>query len=296
MPADEILQTVTLKDGTEVEIRALTPVEAARVKPNFFTWDEATARKVAAIAIVKPSGILERDLSREERDKIFRATGSAWLQGWMETKRSAPVRGGPTPYPDSRKTRWISPNFSAEKLQGADDTLENRIAVYEDRLRGWFLRWAEHLNDAVVDDRRHPGFAVLQLGFAYFEAHAVFLCCRGAPPRKPAGLFRAGVLDVFPELERNEHRDSILEILWKDGRNGLFLSGVASTRMRLEDDPKEKEAFRYQPAERVLSVCRQSLVRRIGGHLERYLARLRDPGEVKLRTSFQKAWEAVHRR
>ena len=60
MPADEILQTVTLEDGTEVEIHALTPAEASRVKPNFFTWDEVTARKVAAIAIVKPSGILDQ--------------------------------------------------------------------------------------------------------------------------------------------------------------------------------------------------------------------------------------------
>jgi hypothetical protein len=293
MPADEILQTVTLEDGTEVEIHALTPAEASRVKPNFFTWDEVTARKVAAIAIVKPSGILERELSSEERDKIFRVTGSAWLQGWIETKRSGLSSGGSSP---EKKDQWISPNFSAEKLQGANDTIENRVAVYEDRLRGWLLKWAEHLNDVRVDDRRHAGFAVLQLALAYFETHTVFLRGQERAPSKGAEFFRAGILDVFPELARDDHKESILEILWKDARNGLFHDGVALKRIRLEDDPKGSWAFRYEASARVLAVCRHNLVRGIGAHLDRYVERLRDPAEVAPRRNFQKAWKVVHGR
>jgi hypothetical protein len=294
MPADGVLQTVTLNDGTEVEIRALTPAEASRVKPNFFTWDELTTRKVAAIAIVKPPGILDRNLSGEERDKIFRATGSAWLQGWIETKRSAqsPASAGP----EREESHWISPRFSAETLQGDNDTIENRIAVYEDRLRGWLMKWAEYLNDAPGDVGRHAGFAVLQLALAYFEAHGVFLRGEDPSPRKAAEFFRAGVLHVFPELGRDDHKDSILEILWQDARNGLFHNGITLKRIRMEDDSARSGAFRYEADQRVLFVCQRNLVRRVVEHLHRYVERLRDPGEVGPRRNFQKAWNAVHRR
>jgi hypothetical protein len=294
MPADEILQTVTLSDGTEVEIRALTPAEASRVKPNFFTWDEVTTRKVAAIAIVKPRGILERNLSGEERDKIFRATGSAWLQGWIETKRSA--QSPPSAGPERNASQWISPRFNAETLQGDSDTIENRIAVYEDRLRGWLVKWAEYLNDAPSDDRRHPGFAVLQLSLAYFETHGVFLRGENPSPRKAAESFRAGVLDVFRELDRDDHKNSILEILWKDARNGLFHDGITSKRIRMEEDSTRGRALRYEADEGVLFVCRHNLVRRVVEHLDRYVERLRDPGQVGPRRSFQKAWNATNRR
>jgi hypothetical protein len=291
MPVDEILQTVTLRDGTEIEIHALTPAEASRVKPNFFTWDEMTAREVAAIAIVKPSGILERELTSEERDRIFRATGNAWLQGWIQTKRSG--LGSSIPRPESKQARWISPNFSAETLEGANDTIENRIAIYEDRIRGWLLKWLEHLDDGRVDDRGHAGFAVLQLSLTYFEAHTVFLRGQGAAPEKAAEFFRTGILEVFPELARDDDKDSILEILWK-ARLGLFPDIVALRRSRLEDDPDGNWAFRYDAGARVLSVCRPNLIRRIAAHLERYVERLRDPGEVVRRKNFQKAWKAVH--
>jgi hypothetical protein len=246
MPAEELLQTVTLKDGTEVEIHALTPTEASRVKPNFFTWDEATAREVAAIAIVKPSGILQRNLSNEERDKIFRATGSAWLQGWIQNKRSGSGTASPRKHPESKEANWISPNFTAEKLQGANDTIENRMAVYEDRLRGWLVNWADYLNAVSIDDRRHAGFAVLQLSLAHFEAHTVFLRGQDSAPATSFKFFRAGILEVFPELGRDSHKDSILKILWKDARNGLFHHGTTLKRIRLQDDLEKQRAFRYR--------------------------------------------------
>jgi hypothetical protein len=292
VPGEEILQTVTLEDGTEVEIRALTPAEAARVKPNFFTWDEMTARTVAAIAIVKPSGILERELSSAERERIFRATGSAWLQGRITTKRSVPSPAGQSSA--TKETRWISPSFRAEKLHGANDTIENRIAVYEDRLRGWLVRWAEHLNDVRIDERRHAGFAVVQLALAYFEPLTAFLRGQDTAPKKAAEFFRAGVLEVFPELAGDDDKDSILEILCKDARTRLFHDGVALKRLRLEDDPDGNRAFRYDAAARVLSVCRHNLVRRIAAHLDRYVERLRDPSQGVMRGNFQKAWEAIH--
>ena len=171
MPAEETLQTIALDDGTEVEIHALTPAEASQVRPDFFTWDESTVRRVAAIAIVKPPGILERDLTKEERDKIYRATGNAWLQGWIRNKSAGSSAAARKEQRESKEAQAISPNFTAEKLEDDRDTIENRIDVYEDRIRGWLLRWAEYLNSVNVDDRRHAGFAVLSLSGVFRSVH-----------------------------------------------------------------------------------------------------------------------------
>jgi len=291
---DEKLQTITLTDGTEVDVHALTPAEASQVKPDFFTWDDATVRKVASMAIVKPTGVLERNLGREELERIFRATGSAWLQGWIRGKNAAPGGSHPTDQPEVREVEWLSPSFTSEKLRGENDTIENRIDVYEDRVRGWLVRWAEYLNSVKIDDRKHAGFAVLHLSLAYFEAFAVFLRGREAPRGKSFEFFRVGMLEVFPELKVDGHRESILRILWQDGRNGLFHRGLALKRLRLRDDLER--AFRLEAAagdERVL-VCRHSLVWRLLAHLDRYVGRLRNPGETELRQNFGEAWRIVH--
>ena len=292
---DERLQTITLADGTEVEIHALTPAEASRVKPDLFTWDDATVRKVATMAIVKPAGVLERDLEREDLERIFRATGSAWLQGWIRGKNAA---NGASPRTSERKVpevEWLSPSFTSEKLRGADDTIENRIDVYEDRVRGWLLGWAEYLNSVKIDDRQHAGFAVLHLSLAYFEAFAIFLRGREPSRGKSAEFFRAGLLEVFPELRDDVHRDSILQILWEDGRSGLFHRGIARKRIRLRDDLERAFRFEADEGEGRVLVCRHSLVWRLLAHFDRYVGRLRNPEEAALRGRFEAAWRIAHR-
>jgi hypothetical protein len=64
----------------------------------------------------------------------------------------------------------------------------------------------------------------------------------------------------------------------------------------MEDDPTRGRAFRYEADQRVLFVCRQNLVRGVVEHLDRYVERLRNPGQVEARRRFEKAWNAVHRR
>jgi hypothetical protein len=295
MPAER-LQTIVLTDGTEVEIHALTPAEASQVKPDFFTWDDATVRKVAAMAIVKPVGVLERNLGREELERIFRATGSAWLQGWIRGKNAASgAVGNPREQPEIREVEWLSPSFTSEKLRGENDTIENRIDVYEDRVRGWLVRWAEYLNSVKIDDRKHAGFAVLHLSLSYFEAFTIFLRGREAPRGKSSEFFRAGVLEVFPELKGDGNRDSILRILWEDGRNGLFHRGIALKRIRLRDNLERAFRFEATEGEKRVFVCRHSLVWRLLAHLDRYLGRLRNPTEIELRRNFDEAWRIVHR-
>jgi hypothetical protein len=188
----------------------------------------------------------------------------------------------------------ISPNFYATKLLGANDTIENRVDVHEDRIRGWLLDWASKLND-VDHGFEHAGFAALQLALAYFEAHAVFLHGEDSV-RDPQQFFCDGLLDVFPELVTMPERDRILEILWKDARCGLFHNGIARRRIVLADSSK---TFRYLPDEHGehVVVDRHSLVRRIESHFADYIRRLRQSNDgLDARIAFQAAWEIVHRK
>ena len=141
---------VTLNDGTEVEIRALTSAEASRIEPNLFTWDETTARKVAAIAIVKPTGVLERNLSKDERDRIFRATGSAWLEGWMQAKKIGSRTGGP-PRQSSGRARG---RMRAERETLDEDNTKVTVKVFANGDERCTLRWSI---GAKVNLGRHTG-------------------------------------------------------------------------------------------------------------------------------------------
>jgi hypothetical protein len=186
----------------------------------------------------------------------------------------------------------ISPRFDGTKLLGTADTIENRIEVYEDRQRGWLLNWAVYLNDVTKDQREHAGFAVLQLAFAYFEGHAVFL--RGEDSdRRSFEFFQEGVLEVFPEIGNDTNGKEVLKILWEDVRCGLFHHGITRRRIILQDG---SQAFRYVQiggGPKAVLICRHSLVSGILTHLENYLRKLRNPEEKKLRLNFQKAWKLV---
>jgi hypothetical protein len=200
------------------------------------------------MAIVKPAGVLERNLGREELERIWQPAALAGDRG----KNAAPS-GSPYRPAGGSGGRVAQPELHVRKVGGENDTIENRIDVYEDRVRGWLVRWADYLNSVKIDDRKHAGFAVLHLSLAYFEAFAIFLRGREAPRGKSFEFFRVGMLEVFPEFKVDAYRESILRILWQDGRNGLFHRGLTLKRLRLRDDLER--AFRLEAVAGEERVC-----------------------------------------
>jgi hypothetical protein len=67
----------------------------------------------------------------------------------------------------------ISPIYTSDKL--AVPAFNNKVDVFEERMKGWMLDWADHLNDY-----EHAGFAVLHIGLSSFQTIASFIKGEGS--------------------------------------------------------------------------------------------------------------------
>ncbi len=184
----------------------------------------------------------------------------------------------------------ISPNYTETKL--ANPSFDDLVDVYEDRVRGWLIDSARILNT-----HEHAGFGVLQVVLAYFEGHSIFY--RGENSRHHSlEFFRDGFLSAFPDIRNfpQDIIDEIVEVLYFDGRCGLYHTGMARRRIALVDgesvfrvwiDPLTNSVSR-------IDVDRHRLVQEIDEHLATYIAQLRDPAKNTLRSKFVAAWNLVN--
>ena len=186
-----------------------------------------------------------------------------------------------------------SPKYDTSKL--LDPSLEDYIDVYEDQINGWYLNYAKQMR---MDE--HAGFAALQIAFAYFEGHAVFYKGEDSGSKSKT-FFRDAFLSVFPEILTyqgiNERvLESTTSALYEDGRCGFFHWGITRKRFRLRDgepvvkielDPVSGELLR-------VLLDRRRFVDRVCEHFEKYIGRLRNPLEIKLRSNFEKSLRLLH--
>jgi hypothetical protein len=185
----------------------------------------------------------------------------------------------------------ISPKFDSRKLENV--TFDALVDVYEDRVSGWLLDWAHELNK-----HEHAGFAVLQIGLAYFEGFAVFYYGEDSDGNAKE-FFKRGFRLVFQE-ELNKHStqtaEDILERLYKFGRCGLFHLGMVRSGIFLEDGEYEFKVG-FDDAGKVVAIYfdRYGFVKTVAASFAQYVQRLRDPLEQELRKKFVFAWELVHK-
>ena len=162
----------------------------------------------------------------------------------------------------------ISPKFTVEKLQSG--TLLDRIDVYEDRVRGWLIDCGHILNK-----HEHAGFGVPQSGLAYLEGCAVFY--RGEDSRnRSREFFQVGFESVFPDVCAFSAaiREDFIDVMYRDGRWGLFHLGMARRRILLSDG---EPVFRFrvdQASESIdaIYIDRYGFIRTIDEHLSSYVA------------------------
>jgi hypothetical protein len=186
--------------------------------------------------------------------------------------------------------RKISPKYDSSKLDSG--ALDDRIDVYEDRVRGWLIDCGHILNK-----HEHAGFGVLQIGLAYFEGFTVF--SRGEDSHnRSKEFFQEGLESTFAEVGSWSApiRAAFVDVIYGNGRCGLFHLGMVRRRIVLSDG---RPVFRIetdasgQSIENIF-VDRYGFIKHIEQHHCRYVARLRDTVEVQLRKNFDKAWALVH--
>ena len=189
----------------------------------------------------------------------------------------------------------ISPGFTSEKLAAGD--VSDHVDVYIDRLEGWLFRPAEALVRGGLDCWV-PALALL---LGYFEGHAVY---RDGLDTNGRGrvAFKSVLDEVCPLTEpmpgyehvvvNDDTADDIGDILYRDGRCGLYHDGFLRRRMLVADIASKLAASTHQEFGRVSAVVVnvERLLTDQRVHANAYAARLRDDANAEARNSFMRGW------
>ena len=175
----------------------------------------------------------------------------------------------------------ISPNYTSDYLSDNSDL--KKIDVFSDRVTGWFLDWADDLNN-----KPHAGFAVLHLSFSYFEFISIFMKGEDSDRRSKI-FFKEGVSSVFPELNEQSEQfiDDFIELLYKNARCGFFHSGMVKKGIILQD---HENAITFKNG--IVYIDRYKFVSTIRNHFNKYVSELKSKKD--LIEKFLKAWDIVH--
>jgi hypothetical protein len=155
--------------------------------------------------------------------------------------------------------------------------LDTKILIYEDRVRGWFLRVAD-----VLKADGDAGYVALQIAVSQVEGMQQHF--DGEDSTGASGpAFKAGCTRIFG-LEAKDSAQ--LDVLWKAVRNGLFHDGFTKSKVFLSGDPGV--ALTFDKGNVVVNPWRFcDAVKRA---VEAYVADLKNPGNGDLRSKFEKIW------
>lgn len=179
---------------------------------------------------------------------------------------------------------WISPSFRDDHFRWPL-SLDDKITVFVDRVRGWQLQVAKEVAEQVP----RSGHAVLSIIMSYFEMYAKF----------EAGFTRMGsskeyslrgieaVLGEFYPAPRGDPATGrrAATRLYEDVRCGLYHAGLSQGQVWLADEPMGTRPIMW--VNQAVNINPRQLVEHVRIHLESYVARLQDPSEVELRHNFE---------
>jgi hypothetical protein len=198
----------------------------------------------------------------------------------------------------------VSPGYNATKLQ--DATVDDKVDVFEDQVRGWILNHAKFLVSRLNPESQHCGISVLMIVGSYFESLAAFVKGESSEGRSKQ-FFAIGLREVCPDIFTSAlEEDSInAERVFSDFANtfyaelrcGLFHEAMIRGKILiLPGGPVGDsglaaviDTHAHQLATIVIDPAR--LLSHIENHFARYVATLRNPGEQVLRANFEKAWD-----
>ena len=164
-------------------------------------------------------------------------------------------------------------------------TIESKIALYEERIRGWF-----HDPARILEKRsEHCGFILLMVAIAYIEGHAIFLKGESSQNRSRE-FFRIGFREVF----NCTMPDKVIDEIYAQVRCGLFHHGSTSGKVILSGAYKVPISVRTEKdtdSVAAIYVNPHLVLDAVQLHLSKYVGRLRDSKETELRENFERALE-----
>jgi hypothetical protein len=188
--------------------------------------------------------------------------------------------------PDQR----ISPHYGYEKYDSG--SLDDLIAVFQDRLRYWLLEPAKALLEFPFGD-----LAALHLLLGFFEPHSIYLKGQDSKDQSQR-FFCDGFVEVFRATGIPESVSRrVAEVLYKEARCGLFHEGMLRERIFFGRPGKalwvtfpkiDGEMDTNGEIQSIVIDARQ-LCFEIERYASEYVASLRDTTNTALRENFKKA-------
>ncbi len=188
----------------------------------------------------------------------------------------------------------ISPRFPAEKLSSG--STDDRIDVYEDRLKGWLFGPARAL-------LKVPGaeIAIFQLCLGYFEGYWTYRTGENSKG-KSKEFFKRAFNEIFsclnivdpPDLKLPpDIHEVISDLHYEDGRCGLFHDGMLRGPIFLGPGSAPISATIEKKTGQVAGILinPEMFLAEIESHSDQYINSLRDPSNADLRNRFNAAWE-----
>lgn len=185
----------------------------------------------------------------------------------------------------------ISPKYSHDSF-GPDPTLDDKIAVYEDRVLGWQLDIAELIRSEIENappgsQWQHAAFGLLNCLVSYFEMIAQYRSGRSSSG-KSGQFFRDGLEEVFPRSFKPDE----MEAIYSGVRCGLYHNAMTKRRVVLSGDfPNAVNTGLDASGDIVALINPHRLSPVLVKHFQEYVAKLRDPSNTTLRSNFEQFFD-----
>lgn len=163
---------------------------------------------------------------------------------------------------------------------------EDKVCIFEDRVRGWQLEVGLKCYHLVPDG----GFGALYITLSYFELIARYRL--GSIDHKKAGArFRAGFKNfaTFTGFVADPNHEAVGRLLYDGARCGLYHVGM--TKQKVFIGGGRAATFDFDTGTGRLVIDPGRLIDAILLHFQSYIAELMDPANANLRANFIKKFD-----
>jgi hypothetical protein len=167
--------------------------------------------------------------------------------------------------------------WHAEQQRWHTYDLDTKIAIYADRVRGWFLDFGRRFTS-----EHNCGFIVLMIGVSYLEGSQQFRDGESSD-HKSRVTFRKAIRRLFPRISE-QNADSV----YLSVRNGLFHD--AMTKAGVGIGAELPEALDVDGDGKIL-VNPDLFIAAVLADFDRYILELNSSERVDLRVNFEKLWD-----
>jgi len=175
---------------------------------------------------------------------------------------------------------YISRKYK-NKSFGGKPTLDQKIDIFEDRIRGWQLDPAKEMRDKLITTEsgfETYQFALLALLFSYFEMIGQYLNGELSHSQSKK-IFRLGLRDVFPQFSDDDG-----SVIYVRIRCGMYHAGIVQKGALLSD--RFNDPIRFEQSPNVVYVNPVRLIDALDSHFSDYIARIRRPENQTERRNF----------